>query len=366
MSPAEHPAKILILGEARVVHAQRWARYFRERGWIVRWLSFAPVPPGVEAEAIGGTYLSRAAAIVLAVRRVRRIVREFAPDIVSSLFVPDYGWLGALVGARPLVVSAWGSDVLIQPEKSPLHRRRVRHVLSRADHLFTDADVLARRMRQLGAPSAKITVAPLGVEDSWLAVGENRQEEPRPTVTVIQNRRLEPLYRVETLLEAAAQIEKSASGQYRFVVIGEGSQRARLGRLADRLHLGTCLQFVPWLPSSDLRQRLADADLYISTAASDGTSVSLLEAMAAGCFPIATDLPANCEWIEPGGNGLLFPVGDAGALAQQIERAAGDAVLRENARARNRQIITSRARWHDNMEQVEAVMANVIEECRRG
>jgi glycosyltransferase involved in cell wall biosynthesis len=59
--------------------------------------------------------------------------------------------------------------------------------------------------------------------------------------------------------------------------------------------------------------------LFVSVPESDGTSVSLLEAMAAGCLPILSDLPANREWVEDGRNGLL--VDDLANLGTALLRA---------------------------------------------
>ena len=86
----------------------------------------------------------------------------------------------------------------------------------------------------------------------------------------------------------------------------------------------------------------------------------MLEAMAAGCTPIVTDLPANREWIENGVNGLLFPVGDDRALAEMIQKASADATWRQDVARRNLEIIARRARWRDNMAQVEDAMTRLI------
>ena len=95
---------------------------------------------------------------------------------------------------------------------------------------------------------------------------------------------------------------------------------------------------------------LANHHIYVSTARSDTTSVSLLEAMACGLFPVVTDIPANREWIDDGHNGRLFPAGDAAALGQALVGAWSEAGLRRAARERNLEIVRSRARWQDTME----------------
>jgi glycosyltransferase involved in cell wall biosynthesis len=354
------PPKILILGEARVVHTQRWAEYFDRRGWTVRWYSFGPIPDDLPAQLISSIPGPRAVVIPLSVVRLRRLCAEFQPDIVSALFLPDYGWLASMVGRHPLAVSAWGSDLLIAPNKSLLHRQRIRYVLGKADHLFADAEILRRKMHQLGTPDTKITIVPLGIEESWLDVGRERETLSGGPLTVGSTRRLEPLYRVETLTGAAARLIRDHPGRFRFVIIGDGGEYERLRKRARDLQLGDALRFQQWLPVEKLREAHAQIDLYVSTSSSDGTSVSLLEAMAAGCFPIVTNLPANREWITDGENGLLFPVDDAGALARAIISAADDVGLRTKAAARNQEIIASRALWQNNMQVVEEQMLDMM------
>jgi glycosyltransferase involved in cell wall biosynthesis len=360
----ERPPKILILAEASVVHSRRWTDHFRLRGWTVRWLSFPPIPPDSGAEALTQRNWRRALAILMNIRRVRRIVDEFSPDIISALFLPDYGWLATLCKRHPVAVSAWGSDVLIAPAKSRWHRRRIESVLRRADWLFADAELLGQRMRELGADPNRMTIAPLGVDDSWLDLGQRRTVRDYEPLIVMTCRRMEPLYRVDTFLRAAANLVAANPKQFDFVVVGDGSQRDHLEQLARSLGLSAQIRFTGSLDQQQLQTQLSSADLYVSCSSSDGTSVSMLEAMAAGCAPIVTDLAVNHEWIDHGGNGLFFPVGDDRALAAMIQRAATDSDWRRDAADRNHAIITQRARWRDNMTQVEDAMLRVIEKNR--
>lgn len=364
MGISERQPKILILGEASVVHSRRWAGYFRQRGWTVRWLSFPPIPPDSGAEPITKARYHRAIAVLLNAGNVRRLIDTFRPDIVSALFLPDYGWLANLCRRHPLAVSAWGSDVLIAPHKSRLHRWRIVSVLRHADLIFADADLLGREMVTLGASPGKIDIVPLGVEDSWLALGDSRDHASPGPIRVLTDRRLEPLYRVETLIRAAADPMLSDPAEFDFCVVGDGSMKDKHLRLSRNLGLGDRLRFVGFLPEERLQTLVAKSEIYVSCASSDGTSVSMLEAMAAGCVPIVTDLTVNREWIEPGVNGLVFPVGDHGTLATMIRRAASDPAWMKTAAARNREIIRRRARWRDNMATVEDAMIRVIRASR--
>ncbi len=359
----DRPAKILILGEAAAVHTRRWVHYFRTQGWTVRWLSFPPIPDDLTAEEIPLRLPYKAAAIALSVRRLRRLIDQFSPDIVSALFLPDYGWLAGMCGRHPLAVSAWGSDVLIAPLKSRWHRRRIEYVLRKADVLFADARLLGDRMCELGASDEKTHIVPLGVEQVWLEGSELRNMESGTPIRVITNRRMEPLYQVDTFIRAASQLVTGIPGQYEFIVAGDGSQRSALERLAHELGLETVLRFTGAVSDDQMRHLIQQSDLFVSCSSSDGTSVSMLEAMASGCVPIVTDIPVNHEWIEPGQNGLLFPVGDAESLAQAITYAAGDGPWCNDVRARNREIITRRALWQDNMAEVEHVLAETINSC---
>jgi len=97
---------------------------------------------------------------------------------------------------------------------------------------------------------------------------------------------------------------------------------------------------------------LREHHLYVSTSPADTTSVSLLEAMAVGLFPVVTDIPANREWIVDGENGRLVPPGAATRLAVALIDAWRDTDRRERARERNAEIIRTRGRWDEAMRPV--------------
>jgi glycosyltransferase involved in cell wall biosynthesis len=102
-------------------------------------------------------------------------------------------------------------------------------------------------------------------------------------------------------------------------------------------------------PYDEIAAALRSADAYASLTASDGVSASLLEAMAAGCLPIVSDIPAARTWITPGENGLLVDGSDAGSVAAALRRALQDEALRRLAAERNRAIVERRADLYGNV-----------------
>ena len=105
---------------------------------------------------------------------------------------------------------------------------------------------------------------------------------------------------------------------------------------------------------------LARADIFVTPALSDGNNVSLNEAMACGCFPIGTAIPANAQWLDDGVNGLLYPPGDHAALACCIRKAANNIELRERAAKVNRDIVERKADWRICVRRMEDVYASAI------
>jgi glycosyltransferase involved in cell wall biosynthesis len=347
--------RIAFLADASLPHTQRWVNHFARRGHDCLLVS---LEPGATAGGVRVLRLQDRPALprflryTLELPRVARALRAFAPDVVNAHFVPNYGWLAVRAGVRPLVVTTLGSDVLTVPARGPLHRWRTRYVLQRCDAVTADARMLADAVRTFGVPESRILTVPFGIEAARFAVPAVRLPAP---IVLLSTRRLEPVYDVETLLEAWSRLDPPERDALRLRVAGSGS---RAGALRDRgAPLG--VEFVGWLAQAELDRELGAAHVYVSTSRSDSTSVSLLEAMAAGCFPVVSDLEANREWVASGSTALLFPPGDAGALVDCLRRAVADAALRDTAAARNRATVQARATWEANMASVEALFARL-------
>ena len=144
----------------------------------------------------------------------------------------------------------------------------------------------------------KVCIANFGV-----AIDEQKTGLERKKI-IYSNRMHAPLYQIEKIiLESADFLKKNTD--WLLKIAGQGPNTPALEKLAlENLPLGS-YQFVGFLNSEQNKANYQSATIYISIPISDGTSISLLEAMAYGCIPIVSDLPANKEWITHLENGII-------------------------------------------------------------
>ena len=381
------PLRIAVLGDFDGIHTRRWLEVFVARGHDVHAISYyrpRPDLPGVTlhvlsnarrdgplrlrsghasgpsaegrqptAPSLAGRLPPNPLRLVHAVRYQRaglkRTLTAIVPDVFHAHYLVEHGFYGALAGFRPYVVSAWGSDLLVESRK-PLGRLIARWTLRRVDLLTANDASLARRAVALGLPEERVRVVHLGTDASFLDAGARSVNlagaDAQPTL--ISDRALEPLYNVDVVLRAFARLRERLPAA-RLIVANDGSQRRRLEALAGDLGLGGSVDFRGYLAPSDLAAALAAAHVYVSVPGSDSLALSNLEAMAAGAFPVVADLPSVDGWIDHGLSGLRVPPRDLDALADALFAAFADAGLRRRAAGLNRAKVAAQGLREPNM-----------------
>ena len=341
--------KILFLADARSIHIQRWIQFFKEQG-DQTYLVTLEEPAQEITETI---YLQPKSSLnfakyYLATREARELVCQIKPDLINAHFVPNYGLLGTKLGFKPLVVSVWGSDVLISAQKSIFHRLRASWVLKEANWLTSDSNYLTEEMAKLGANRDKISTFPMGLGQEFLNISQKHLSK-KNEFTIISTRRLEPVYDLDLLIRAVPLIIERGNFKIRFLIVGEGSQKERLRELTRRLGVYEKVEFCGAVSPDNLIRLLTSSDLYVSTSLSDSTSVSLLEAMASGLIPIVTIIPGNREWIQEGVNGFLAPANRPEVLAEKIVSSCQNMAALQKIADRNQQMVREKANYQANL-----------------
>jgi glycosyltransferase involved in cell wall biosynthesis len=268
-------------------------------------------------------------------------------------------WVGSLL-SKPLIVTSHGSDLRMALERPGFLRKIFVFVCHHATHLNCVSNGQKKEMEQLGILGEKISIIPMGVDDAFLEKGKNRKIEfnKRPFI-ILTNRNLLPLYNVSLLIRAIPIVLKEEP-ETKFLIAGDGAEKEALERKVKNLNINSSVTFLGRVPHEEMPNLLSQADIYVSTSLYDGTSVSLLEAMGSGAFPVVTDIPSNREWIVDGKNGFLVPIDEAGILASRILDAIRNRDLLEKSRSDNLLIVEKKAFWPTNIKRLEGVYSSLF------
>lgn len=343
--------RICYLALATNIHTERFLKYFVKAGHDVHILSFHKGSiEGVTYHHIGSPFKNNYLSFILHVKKVRRILKEIDPDIVHGIYLTNYCLLGALAGIRPFIATALGSDVLLGPKRSIILRYIVKYVLKKADMVTSMAGHMTEELVKLGAERGRIFETPFGVDTFIFNPAPRKKRDAK--LRIISTRNFEPIYNVGLLLDAIAYVKQRKNG-FECILVGDGSRKNELMERSKKSKICDIVKYTGYLPNEKVAEYLASSDVFVTTSSSDGACISMLEAMACGVFPIATDIPANRQWIDHCINGYLVPADNPEILGKKIISALEDKYLREKAGKINWKIIKDRASWEENMKNIE-------------
>ncbi len=229
--------------------------------------------------------------------KIKQILIEIQPDVIHIHQVNRLAFFVSRIARKlniRVVTTAWGSDVLLVPKKNLIYRFLVKKSLQNSNVVSADSNDMIDAMKNL-FPVGDYRLLQYGIDPIESAEKEN---------IVYSNRLHEPLYRISQVINYFAEFIKS-NPNWVLVIAGTGSETENLQKHTSDLKLDSKIKFVGWQKRDENRAWYAKSRIYISIPESDGTSVSVLEAMSAGCIPVVADLAVSHEWIFAGQNGII-------------------------------------------------------------
>ena len=303
---------------------------------------------------------------------LRRYLNMTKPDVLISSGAISYGFYGGLSNYSPNILLVWGSDVLVAPRLFPF-RFMAKYALREADAVVADSKTEENACVSLGYDPRKIVKFPwvdlrpmLWEAKKNADLQEKNREAFRKKLgwfgddpIIISTRWHEPIYDIESLILAVPYVMQEVRNA-RFLILGSGSLTEELKKRVHALGAEDNVRFWGKVPYSEMPNYLTMSDIYVSTSLSDGTSASLLEAMACKLSLVVTNIPANREWLENGKSGVLVPCKNPKSLAESVVKLLKDEDLRRSLGIRAYELVLEKADWEKNSKLLDDLISSML------
>jgi glycosyltransferase involved in cell wall biosynthesis len=354
--------------------------WFAEHGHTVCLLADVPVQqpwPGIKLIDLSEKFYAPIIRFPVWTVWLKRFLRQWQPDILHAHRVNSAGWLVAASGYHPMVLTPWGSDVFVQPQRSTMARFLARYTLQRADLVTTNSHAMQDAVIKLGARPNCVRPVQFGVElDIFNPAPASSEQQaafrqqygiPAEGPRILSARAIRPIYNIQTILESIPQVFKR-SPTATFLLLNynvDPNYKSQLEVLVNDLGLE---RHVRWLQPLADRHALAElyrmSDVIVSVPSSDATPVSVLEAMACGRPVVCSDPVSVREFITSGKNGWLVPVGESQPLADAICDLLEHPGLSQAVGIEARRVVEQKFDYASEMEHLEKLYQGLVGGCQ--
>lgn len=348
--------KILIIANASSIHTTRWVDFFIKAGHVVHLISYIKLEKSIEGlyfhklpNFFSNLYLD---SFIWQVH-IHIIILKIKPELIHAIYVSKFGWQIIPVIKRPIIISGLGHDILVLPKTNFVFYILTKLALKKADAIYAVSKHIKNVIiSSFYIPSEKIRYFPLGVNINRFFPKSMQEEKSSHVIIIFSNRGLRDEYDPITIIDAITILSKQCSEIMVFLK-GNGPERENVVNYVKQKGMEFLIQFRDRTEYSQVPDDYRNADIFISAAKSDGTPVSMLEAMASGLACIMTNVGGVPEWIQDGYNGLLFPPGRSDILAEKILFLINNPDERVRMGREARKTVVERGDWNTLMKVVE-------------
>lgn len=301
-------------------------------------------------------------------QRAAAVIRELAPDVIHTHQIGAAWYLGGAawyLGGPPVVHTEHGNEFarvtgMWKTLKARLFFRQTARCIDRFCCVSQEIADAVTRWRTV--PRAKVEVVPNGIDTEILGGPDPAEIRaslgiPADAPVVGTVGRLSEVKRQDLLIRAVGRLAESFP-EVRLLLVGDGSERARLEALVRELGLGGRVHFAGY--QSRPEPFLRAMDVFALTSRSEGFPVSLLEAWIVGVPAVCAAVGGIPAVLTHEGDGLLFPPGDEGELTAALGRLLADRGLRQRLAESGRRVVHERYSLDRMADEYESRYRQVI------
>ncbi|MEO5904372.1 MAG: glycosyltransferase family 4 protein [Gemmatimonadaceae bacterium] len=366
---------VLYISRGYSTHDRRFLGSFVKAGWnpthlpiLSERLDSRPLPKGVSQLNWGDDrWPTDQIDLRARAKHLRRVIDESKPDVVIAGPVQQGALIASMAGADPLVAVSWGTDLLVDADRDEAFRTATTKALQASALVFGDCRAVREAVKAHGGPGdERIVTFPWGIDLDRYHPGPTalsvRSELGWEDCDVfISTRTWEPVYAIDVLLKAFTALHRRRTS-VRLALLGDGSLAPDIHALIDELGIADLVHLPGRVAQEELPEWFRMSDAYVSSALSDGTSISLLEAMATGLPVVVSESFGNLEWVQQGVNGALAQPGRASSLSLAMRFVIEDSKRANRMSSTNIEIARAKANWDNNFPSLVRAVERLVAE----
>lgn len=305
--------------------------------------------------------------------QVRKLVKKIKPDILHAHYIGVPAYLGVASGFHPLILTAWGSDVLDAPKSSRLTAFMVKFVLGKADITLTTSDYLKEYLlEKFSVNEDRLLTMPWGIDLVIFYRGYTSEVKELRTelgiddgsFVILSPRNLKDLYRIQLIVQAMPVILAKYPNVILLILKGAAQDREYengIEQLAVKLGVNRNVSLIRGGKKPQEMAVLYNAsDAFVSIPRTDGFASTIMEGMTCGVIPIVGDLIVYHQYLKHDQNALFVNPEDPQDIADKLIYCIEHCELKEKFYDINVKIIEEREDWNKNAKQMEELYEKLL------
>ncbi|ESU34217.1 glycosyl transferase family 1 [Bacillus sp. 17376] len=358
--------RILLLAPGKSIHTHKWALFYKSVNVDVKVVTFADHHSEENAKEVDTEILTKMLpgklSYLSGVFALKKIIKEFKPDILHAHYVSSYGFVGALANFHPYYVSVWGRDIFQFPQMGKMNESIVKYTLDKADVICSTSHIMAKETNKY--TSKNVFVTPFGVNIDKFQPNGSLKEDGVLTIGTVKA--LSDKYGIADLIQAFALINQKYQ-ESNLLIVGDGPQKKEYEELTERLGIGHATTFTGRVPNDKVPDYINKMSIFAvpSTEDSESFGVAAVEAMACGVPPVVSNVGGLPEVVIEGKTGFVVPKENPEKLSEAMLKLIEDQEMRQRMATNGVVHVKQHYNWIDNANGMLELYSQTLEKGMR-
>jgi len=288
-----------------------------------------------------------------ALPKVKAIIKKFKPDVIHAHYLSSYGLLGILTRFHPILISAWGIDIIGFPQRSIFHNILTKFICRRADEIMVTSEYMKKWLVKITNRTA-ITI-PFGIDTKLFLPMKNFSIFSGKNIVIGTVKSLREQYGIEYLIRAFSSLKKKHPKlAIKLLIVGSGQLKYKLIEISNSLNIAEHIHFTGYIPHREIHKyhNMIDIFVAVSTMDEETFGVAVLEASACEKPVVVSSVGGLIEIIIDNQTGIIVPPKNSEKTCEAIEKLIFNPDLRTTLGKSGRERVKKFYEWDycvDNM-----------------